>query len=143
MNLNTIDLMLTSKLQQRGETLMDKQFITVREVIAEYALYAIDRYRSNEGKFLKIEAIKLLPSLIKRDYKMFFRKLFYNRAVRHAKNRAYTENLKFYVIRTSDVAYTVLSTRDVELNKKLKIFGKQVDAKLLHEMSDYVATPRQ
>ena len=50
-------------------------------------------------------------------------------------------NRKIYVIRSSDVSYTLLSTKDVELNKRLKILNRQVDAKQLTEQSDFIAYP--
>jgi len=48
---------------------------------------------------------------------------------------------KYYIIRSTSINYKVLSTSDVNLNKRLRIFGKFVDAKKLTETADCVITP--
>ncbi len=141
--MNQIDLILTSVLSQRDITLSDVQTIAAREAIGLYAIHAVERYRSNEGKSVIIEAVKLIPSILKGEYKLALRKFFFNQAKKMAMMRSEVENRKIYCIRSSEIAYKVLSTKDVEMNKRLKIFGKSVDAIVLHEMADYVAYPRR
>lgn len=56
--------------------------------------------------------------------------------------RSNIENRKLYVIRSGELSYVLLSTADIDLNKKLRVFGKYVDAKTLHQTADFVAIPR-
>ena len=72
---------------------------------------------------------------------MWLRKKRFQRAKRLAQERANLENRKMYCIRSSDIKYEILSTRDIEYNKKLQIFGKNVDFRMLSEMSDFIAFP--
>lgn len=53
------------------------------------------------------------------------------------------DNRKYYIIRSGEVSYIYISTRDVEHNKKIRVFGKNVDAIKLHETADIVITPKK
>jgi len=141
MHLNKIDLILNSKLSQRDLKLTPQQNIAVREAIVEYAIQVVDAYRSNEIKAVSLEAVKFFPSIIRGEIKMWLRKKRFQRAKRLAQERANLENRKMYCIRSSDIKYEILSTRDIEYNKKLQIFGKNVDFRMLSEMSDFIAFP--
>ena len=50
---------------------------------------------------------------------------------------------KYYIIRSTPINYKVMSTSDVNLNKRLRILGKFVDAKKLRETADYIVTPKK
>jgi len=57
-------------------------------------------------------------------------------------NTANIENRKCYVVRKSLIGYTVLSTTDNDLNKRIWILGRDVNFKKLHEMADFMLYPR-
>lgn len=107
----------------------------------EYAEQSVDEYRASESKAINKEAVKLLPSLVNGNLKLWIRNFYFKRACKHAKSIAQIENRKVYVIRCSDVNYTILSTKDVELNKKTRVLGKHVGAKELTETADFIAYP--
>jgi hypothetical protein len=48
---------------------------------------------------------------------------------------------KYYIVRSSEIGYKTFSSADVKLNKKLRIFGKEVDAIKLHETADAIICP--
>jgi hypothetical protein len=53
------------------------------------------------------------------------------------------DHRKYYIIRSTAINYKVLSTSDVNLNKRLRILGKFVDAKKLTETADCTITPKK
>jgi hypothetical protein len=63
-------------------------------------------------------------------------------AKRQAQTRANVENRKCYVIQKSLIGYEILSTLDIDLNKKIRVLDKDVNAKKLHEVADFVAYPK-
>ena len=141
--MNRIEIIIQNKLSQRDLSLTPQQYIAVKEAIVEYAIQAVDAYRRNEVKGVALEAFRFLPSLIKGEIKFWLRKKRFQKAKKEAQSRANLENRKMYAIRTSDIDYKVLSSKDVEYNKKLKVFGKNVDFRMLSEMSDFIAYPQK
>lgn len=83
--------------------------------------------------FTQIGWVSLVLRL--REISFFWHK---NMAIRRSK----IENRKLYVIRSGELSYILLSTSDIDLNKKLRVFGKFVDAKTLHQTADFVALPK-
>ena len=140
---NAIDLILKSVLSQRDETLTHKQTIAVREAIAQYAILAIDRYRSNETKAVALEAVKFFPSLFRMELKLWLRKVSFVRAKKLAINRAEIENRKMYVIRNTDIKYVVISTGEVGSLKKMIKYKGAMDFLTLSKISDYIAYPNK
>lgn len=49
---------------------------------------------------------------------------------------------KYYIIRSGDTEYKVLSTADVQYNKRIRVFGKHVDAITLTATADYTVYPK-
>jgi hypothetical protein len=141
--------MLQSRLSQRDVKLdlTDKRDINISMAcelaMLDYASGAIEKYKANEYKALNKEAAGLIPSLVRGELKLWMRNWFFKRAKKQAIIRANTENRKCYVIRSSDIAYKILSTKDVEINKRLKVFGKEVNAVKLTEKADFVAYPKR
>jgi hypothetical protein len=105
------------------------------------AVLAVERYKTNQAKSINKEASGLFSSVIKGEFTLWLRGWYFKRAKKEAITRANIENRKIYVIRSGDVTFKTFSTMDVEINKRLKIFGKQVNAKTLTETADYVAVP--
>ena len=62
-------------------------------------------------------------------------------AKRQAQTRANIEKRKCYVIRKSLIGYEILSTLDIDMNKKIRVLDKDINAKKLHEAADFVAYP--
>lgn len=137
-----IDLILTSELSKYDTVLEPKQKVAVMFAMLRYSEHSVDQYRRKETKAINLEAVKLFPALLKGDYKMWLRKRAYKKAVKMAQKRADTENRKIYCIRTTDIAYTTLSTSEVKAAKKAGVFDKKVNALMLHETADFIAYPK-
>ena len=134
-------LILSSHLSQSHCTLDSSQKHAVLLAMLDFAALEVQTYRSNEATAINREAASLIPSLVRGELKLWIRSWYLKRAKRQAQLLANTTNRKIYVIRSSDVAYSLLSTADVEYNKRLRIFGKNITAKELTERSDFIAHP--
>ena len=53
------------------------------------------------------------------------------------------DNRKYYIVRASETGYKYFSSKDVKLNKKLRVFKKDVDVVKLHETADAVIRPKR
>jgi hypothetical protein len=134
-------LILRSHLSKGNIALRLSDMPFIERAMIEYAERSIDEYRSSETKAINKEAVSLLPSLISGSLKLWIRNFYFKRANKHAQTLSDMINRKVYVIRCSDVNYTLLSTKDVELNKRTHVMGKNVGAKELTDTADFVAYP--
>lgn len=137
-------LILKSHLSQGGYMdLGDKVINTIEQAMVDYGIRTVEAYRSNEAAAINKEAAGLLPSLVRGELKLWIRGWYFKRAKKQAQTLSSQENRKYYVIRSSDVNYKLLSTKDIELNKKLNILGKHVTAMELTSTADFIAHPSQ
>lgn len=132
---------LRSQLSLYNTKLDPDQYRAVEMAMVEFGGRAVVDYRDQETKGIKLEAIKLFPALWRGDLKLWLRKMAFRKACKQAKTRAEVENRKMYIIRSTEIAYIILSTLEVEQNKKVRVFGKNVDAIKLHETADKVVYP--
>lgn len=138
----SIDLILNSELSKKGLKITDPDLTTcVKRAMIAWGFREIEEFKRHEQKASAIEAIQIIPSLLKGRFKMALRKIAFNFAKKEALGRAATEQLKIYVIRSSDIGYITLSTKDFDHNKKRRIFGKYVDSLRMSEMADYIVFP--
>ena len=141
---SSIDLILNSELSKKGLKITDSDLsLCVKRAMIAWGFREVEQFRSHENKASSIEAVKFFPSLFSGRIKMYLRKLFFLQAKKQANIRAETENRKIYVVRSSEIRYITLSTKDVEQNRKRRIFGKSVDAIRMSEMADYVGFPKR
>lgn len=136
-----IDDVLDSSLSIAGITLDERQRNAVQAAMYNYSARTVENFEREQNKAAVKEALKLFPALFKGQIMLYLRKKSLNKAVKQAELRADIENRKMYVIRASNIAYTILSTADIEHNKKIRVFGKDVDAIKLHETADRVVYP--
>lgn len=141
--MNQINLILRSNLSKLGVTLNADQDIAVQGAMTDYAVMAVNRYIDKKAKEARLEAVGFFSSIMKGEFHLYVRKLFFQRAKRQAILRCETENHKVYVIRSGDYSYEVLSTRDVNFNRKVRLLGKNADAKKLTEIADFIAYPKR
>ena len=134
-------LILNSRLSQANETLTLAQRTCVHLAMADIAKAAVETYKNNEAMAINKEAAGLIPSIIKGEMTLWIRNWYFKRAKKAAILRANTEQYKVYVIRCSSIAFKLLSTLDVDHNKKIKVLGKDVGAKQLTATASYVAYP--
>lgn len=136
-----IDDVLDSSLSIAGITLDERQRNAVQAAMYNYSARTVENFEREQNKAALKEALKLFPALFKGQIMLYLRKKSLNKAVKQAELRAEVENRKMYVIRASNIAYTILSTADIEHNKKIRVFGKDVDSIKLHETADRVVYP--
>ena len=134
-------LVLKSQLSRSNLLLTPAQEHAVELAMLSYATLCVEQFRENEVKNINREAARLLPSIIKGELKLYIRNWYLKRAKKQAQMLADTTNRKHYVIRKTEIAYIILSTQDVELNKKLRILGKNVGAVELTAKADFIAHP--
>lgn len=132
---------LNSKISLQDEQLNDAQRMACYSAMTHYATLKIDEYRSSENKAIKLEAIKLFPALWKGDFKLWLRKRAFIKAKKEAQIRANTEGRPVHVIRSTEIAFVVQSTKEVRQLKKVGIYKKNVDAIKMQETADYTAYP--
>ena len=138
-----IEIILNSFESQADLKLAGKERSVALSAMIKYGERAVDNYRKNEAQEIKLEAVKLFPALFTGQFKMWLRKVSFKMAKKKAIRRAKIENRKIYVIRSSDIAYTLLSTADVRMGKKIKALKKNVGALQLTETADFIAYPQK
>ena len=141
--LTEINMILRSCESKANVVLDHKQKNAAYSAMLIYAERMIENYRRNENKAINIEAVKLFPSLFRGEFKLWLRKRAFLKGKNMAQRKANIENRKCYLIRSSDIAYTILSTKDVEHNKRVKILGKSVNSMQLTQAADFVAMPKK
>lgn len=132
---------LRSNTSKLNVTLDSRQQQAATMAMIDFAARKVNEYRQSERKEINLEAVKLFPALLVGDWKLWLRKRAFRKACKQAKVRAEIENRKMYIIRSTEIAYIILSTLEVEQNKKVRVFGKNVDAIKLHETADKVVYP--
>ena len=113
----------------------------VQVAMENYAVGMLLEYKSEEMKGEVKSFFKLMLQFTRDNAMLYMRYRVFKFAKRQAQLRANTENYKVYVIRESNIRYKVLSTIDVQFNKRIRVLGKDVTAKDLHEIADFVAYP--
>jgi hypothetical protein len=139
--MNQLQSILKSKSSIYGVEFDVKERTAIYRAMHDFATRKVSEYRNREIKGELPNFFKVLFKMTWDNWILYFRKLAFNRAKKAAQLRAYVENRKVYAIRSSQIGYVLLSTADVEKNKKLRIFGKDVDAIKLTATADYVAMP--
>lgn len=127
-----------------GDTgLTDEQKSKIKEAMNLFALRKIEEYRNRELKGEVKTFFKLLMNFSYDNSLLWGRYQILKRAIKKARRRANIENRKCYVIREANLKYKVLSTLDVDYNKKIRVMNKDVDFRKLHEVSDFIAYPKK
>lgn len=132
---------LRSQLSIYNTKLDPDQYRAVEMAMVEFGGRAVTDYRDQEAKSVKLEAIKLFPALWKGEFKLWLRKRAFIKAKKEAQIRANTENRPVHVVRSSEIAFVVQSTKEVRQLKKVGIYKKNVDAIKMNETADYTAYP--
>jgi len=124
------------------EGIPDEKIKRIESAMIEYALKQVSDYKNREIKNVFLYSFKYFPWLTWNNIIWWLRKISFNMAKRQAQTKANVENRKCYVIRKSLIGYEILSTLDIDLNRKIRILDKDVNAKKLHEVADFVAYPK-
>lgn len=118
------------------------QYRAIEESCKEYAKRRLMDYQEQLNKAASIESIKLFPALFRGEVNLWLRKLSFVRAKKMAQTKANSENRPVYVIRMSDIAYSIQSTKEARDLRKKGVYDKNVNAIRLHESADFVAYPK-
>lgn len=132
---------LNHKLSINEVQLDEKQKLAVRLAMIAYKNRGIEEFRAEQEKSVKLEAIKLFPSLWKRDIVLWLRKRSFLKAKKHAQIEANIENRPFYVIRATQIKYVIQSTKAARNLKKRGVYKKDATAIKMQETADYTAYP--
>jgi len=120
----------------------EKTLKCIEAAMIEYGLRQVAEYKNREIKDVCLYSFKYFPRLTCNNIIWWLRKLSFNMAKHQAQIRANIENRKCYVIRKSLIGYEILSTLDIDLNKRIRLLNKNIDAQKLHEVADFVAYPK-
>lgn len=140
---NMLFSILTSEKSKHNVTFDADQNKAAQSAMNIYAMRVVDRYRANEIKAVNIEAVKLFPALFRGEWKMWLRKRAFLKAKKLAQIRANTENRPVHVIRSSEIAFVVQSTKEVRQLKRVGIYKKNVDAIKMNDAADFTAYPQK
>lgn len=77
------------------------------------------------------------------DFTSKIRAFMLKKAIAEAQRLSNLDRRKRYVIRSTEVAYRTFSTYEIDFNKRIRVFGKDVDAKKLSETADRVILPKK
>jgi len=139
--MNTLANILKSKESIHGVKFDAQERHAIYKAMVQYAAKQVAEFKTREIKGELPNFFKVIFSMTWDNWILYFRKIAFRKARKAAQLRAYTENRKVYVIRKSQIGYTLLSTFEVDQNKRLRILGKDVDAIKLTATADYVALP--
>ncbi len=141
--MNQIQSILKSKESIHGVTFDAKERNAIYRAMVQYAAREVAKYHNREIKSIGKRGIRLLLSLKWDNIILWIRQKSFNLAKKKAQLRANTEMRKIYVIRNSMIGYSILSTFEINQNKKLRILKKDIDAMKLHEIADFIAWPQK
>lgn len=137
---NPIFSILTSEKSRFNVTLDSDQNNAVQSAMSIYAARMVDKFRSEQNKRAVTEALVLFPSLWKGEIMLWLRRRSFLKACRNAQLEADSAGYKIYVIRSSNIGFTLMSTLDVSMNKKIRVFKKDVNAIELEKTASFTAT---
>lgn len=115
---------------------------SIEVAMVNYAASEVVRFKDREIKGEMKSFWKLLVKFSWDNALLYARSKVFKKAKRQARLRAETEGRKIYVIRKSAIGYQLMSTLDVQHNKRVRILDKDVDAMTMEQMSDFIATPK-
>jgi hypothetical protein len=119
------------------------QYLAAEQAMIEFAQSMVDKYRYAESKAISIEAVKLFPALWKGQFKLWLRKRAFIMAKKEAQIKANMEGRPVHVVRSSEIAFIVQTTKEVRNLKKRGIYKKNVDAIKMNGSADYTAYPQR
>lgn len=119
----------------------DQQMVAIG-AMRDYALRYADQLLSEQNKSVNLEAIKLFPALFVGEWKLWLRKRSFLKAKKAAQIQADIEGRPFYVIRSTQIAYVIQSTKKVRELKRRRFYRKNVTAMKMQEVADFTAYPK-
>lgn len=106
----------------------------------QHVNFALNETGKQERKLVYL-MLGYFAKLTWQEFVLYLRAKSLKRHKRIAQRLANEDRRKYYIIRDSEIGFKRFSTLDVDLNKRLHIMGKDVDAKKLHEVADAVIYP--
>ena len=141
--MNQLQSILKSKSSIYGVEFDVKERTAIYRAMHDFATRKVSEYRNREIKGELPNFFKVLFRMNWDNWILYFRKIAFNRAKKAAQLRADTEGYKIYCIRKSQIGYQNLSTLEVNINKKIRVLGKDVDAMQLEKVSSFIAYPKK
>nr|WP_320022090.1 hypothetical protein [uncultured Draconibacterium sp.] len=131
-------------LQHLGGTWGDitKEQITQLETCM--TMFALAEIRKVQDKDISDQSISFFKMLFHANYEnklLWMRYQMYKIAVKQAKLRSKTEGYKMYVVRSSKVGYTIISSLQLKVGRKFKIMKKEVTREQLETTASLILYP--
>lgn len=89
------------------------------------------------------QGLGLLPGLLRARLSKWVTKIVRNQYCKMAQLRADTENYKMYVVQGRGLTFKIISTREFKMNKRIRVFKKDLTAKEMEEVSCFTAWPKK
>jgi hypothetical protein len=125
------------------EGLTAKQIQGIETSMTLFAVQEIGKFKTREITGTMTSFFKLVMNFSWDNTVLYIRYRSFLLAKRQARIQANIQNRKYYIIRSSLIGYKVLSTMDIDLNKRVRILDKHITAKNLHEKADAVVMPKK
>lgn len=143
-NLSILERQLNECYETHRVVVDELAFPYIREAMRSFAVKAIHEDRQKRRKMM-VETLKHLPKWMFVGYFYMFRlklrKWFYRMAVKQARIEASIQNRKIWVVQSTDLTYTLISTKNFRDGKKVKVFKKELDFKDMEEAADATIYP--
>jgi len=141
--MNTLANILKSKESIHGVKFDVQERNAIYKAMVQYGARQVAEFKTREIKGELPNFFKVIFSMTWDNWILYFRKIAFRKARKAAQLRADTEGYKIYCIRKSQIGYQNLSTLEVNINKKIRVLGKDVDAIQLERVSSFIAYPKK
>lgn len=118
----------------------------ILRAMSEYANSAVESYIEQEEKrrrFILKPLYKIYGRMTWDELVTKIRLFNLRRIKKMVQSISNEDRRKYYIIQSGAINYICVSTKDVEYNRKIRVYGKDVDAIKLHETADCVITPKK
>lgn len=143
-NLTVLERELNEMYEKYGYIIPSFVYPYLRRAQIAFAVKAIQEERQRKRKEM-IKVLRLLPKWFFVGYFYFLKarlkKWFFNMAVKQARIEADIQNRKIWIVQSTDLTYTLISTKNFRDGKKVKVFKKELDYRDMDEAAERTIYP--
>ena len=107
-------------------------------------MFALAEIRKRQDKDITDQSVSFFKMLFNANYEnkiLWIRYQMYKVAVKQAKLRSKTEGYKMYVVRSSKIGYTIISSLQLKVVRKFKLMKKEVSREQLETTASLILYP--
>lgn len=107
-------------------------------------MFALAEIRKIQDKDINDQSMSFFKMLFNANYEnkiLWMRHQMYKVAVKQAKLRSKTEGYKMYVVRSSKIGYTIISSLQLKVGRKFRIMKKEVTREQLETTASLILYP--